>query len=191
MTKFDATEIRRFLEALDRHLSKPVPLTVIGGSAALLQHGAHSPTRDIDTFDCNPTLVRDAATKAHAEIGFAVPIQNAAIADLPRDYASRLLQPMPSLKHLRVVVPNRYDLVLSKLLRATQPDLDVCKEMHESKPLDPKVLLERYLAEMGHAIGPVADHDQNLVAAIEFLWDGETADRAQGRLDAHRRGSTR
>jgi hypothetical protein len=185
--KFDVTEIRSFLETLDRHLSGPVRLTVVGGSAALLQHGARSPTRDIDTFDCDPTLVRDAATKAQAEIGFAVPIQNAAIGDLPRDYQSRLLHPMPKLKQLHVVVPDRYDLALSKLLRATQPDLDICKEMHTSNPLDPKVLLDRYLAEMGHAIGSEADHDQNLVAAVEFLWDEATADRAQQQVDAHRR----
>jgi len=186
MTTYQAEQIRRFLEAVDKHLRRPVRLVVIGGSAALLQHGARSPTRDIDAFEGNPALVKDAAALAETEIGFAVPIGSAAVADLPLHYEDRQQRPLPHLRRLDVVVPDRHDLVLSKLVRASQADLAVCKEMHEHKLLDPTKLVKRHLDEMNHAIGRQADRDQNLLAAIEFMWDAETADRAQQLIDQRR-----
>ena len=179
MTTYQTEQIKRFLEAVDKHQRKPVRLVVIGGSAALLQHGARSPTRDIDTFEGNPALVSEAAALAEAEIGFAVPIASAAVADLPLNYEDRQLRPLPRLRRLDLVVPDRYDLVLSKLLRASQADLAVCQEMHEHEPLDPTKLVKRYLDEMNHAIGREADRDQNLIAAVEFMWDEAKADRAE------------
>lgn len=186
MTTFGAQQIRRFLEAVDKRLSSPVRLVIIGGSAALLQHGAKSPTRDIDAFEGDPALLKDAASLAERDIGFAVPVARAAVADLPLNYEDRLERPMPKLRHLDVVVPERYDLVLSKLIRASQADLVVCKEIHTHTPLKLDELLQRYTDEMKHAIGRKADHDQNLIAAVEFIWDEATADRAQ-RLLQHRR----
>ncbi|MGD8861165.1 MAG: hypothetical protein PVI30_14250 [Myxococcales bacterium] len=35
-------------------------------------------------------------------------------------------------------------------------------------------------------IGQKLDHDQNLVAAIELLWDTKTADRAEALIEEHR-----
>jgi hypothetical protein len=83
-------------------------------------------------------------------------------------------------------VPDRHDLVLSKLVRASQADLVVCREIHEHEPLIADELVHRYLAEMKHAIGRPADLDQNLLAAIELIWDERTADRAQAVVDARR-----
>jgi hypothetical protein len=93
---------------------------------------------------------------------------------------------MPQLRRLELIVPDRYDLILSKLVRASQADLAVCKEIHEHEPLTVEVLIERYLDEMNHAIGRQADRDQNLVAAIELMWDVPSADRAQVVIDARR-----
>ena len=186
MSKYRADQIRRFLEAVDKHLRKPVRLVIVGGGAALLQHGAKSPTRDIDAYEGDSPLLQEAALRAQAEIGFSVPIGSAAIADLPLDYEARAERPLPNLRRLELVVPDRYDLVLSKLVRASQADLAVCKEIHEHKALVVQTLVARYLDEMDHAIGRQADRDQNFVAAIEFLWDTATADRAQQIVDKHR-----
>jgi hypothetical protein len=86
MTTFQADQIRQFLETVDKHLRAPVRLVIIGGGAALLGHGAKSPTRDIDTFEGNPLLLKEAVVRAQAEIGFTVPIGAAAVADLPIHY---------------------------------------------------------------------------------------------------------
>ena len=94
---------------------------------------------------------------------------------------------MPDLRRLNLLVPDRYDLVLSKLVRASQADLVVCKEIHDHKPLDSHVLVQRYLEEMEHAIGRRADRDQNLIAAVEFLWDSASADRAQQVVERYRK----
>jgi Nucleotidyltransferase of unknown function (DUF6036) len=186
MTKYQAEQIRRFLEAVDKHLRRPVRLVIVGGGAALLQHGAKSPTRDIDAYEGDSPLLQEAAARAQIAIGFAVPIGSAAIADLPLHYEDRAERPLPHLKRLDVVVPDRYDLVLSKLVRASQADLTVCKEIHDHKALAVQTLVARYLEEMDHAIGRQADRDQNLIAAIEFLWDAATADRAQQVVEKRR-----
>lgn len=190
MITYQTEQIRRFLAAVDKHLRAPARLVIIGGGAALLQHGAKSPTRDIDAFEGDMAAVKKAAALAEAEIGYAVPLGRAAVADLPLNYETRQQRPMPQLKRLDVLVPDQYDLTLSKLVRAHQADLAVCKEMHEAKPLDATTLVKRYLDEMSHAIGRLADRDQNLVAAIEFIWDAANADAAQRRIDAHRKKAT-
>ena len=191
MTTFQADQIRQFLETVDKHLRAPVRLVIIGGGAALLGHGAKSPTRDIDTFEGDPLLLKDAMVRAQAEIGFTVPIGTAPVADLPMHYEDRTLRPLPHLRHLEVLVPDRHDLVLSKLVRASQADLVVCREIHAHKPLDVDVLLQRYLDEMNHAIGRQADRDQSLVAGVEFIWDEATADRAQQMVEQHRAKAVR
>ena len=58
--------------------------------------------------------------------------------------------------------------------------------MHEYKAFEQARLVHRYLDEMNHAIGRQADRDQNLIAAIEFIWDAATADRAQEIVDERR-----
>jgi hypothetical protein len=165
MTTYQAEQIRRFLKAVDKHLQEDVRLVVIGGGAALLQ---------------------DAVARAQAELGFAVPIGRAAIADLPLHYEDRQLRPLPRLRHLDVIVPDRHDLALSKLVRASQADLAVCKEMHAHKPFELATLVKRHLEEMDHAIGRQADRDQNLIAAVEFIWDATSADLVQLQIDHHR-----
>src|SRR5262245_27785189 len=115
MTTYQAEQIRRFLRAVDEHLRARVRLVIVGGGAALLQHGARSPTRDIVAYEGDVESLKEAVECAEAELGFAVPIGRAAIADLPLSYEDRVLRPLPRLRHLDVVVPDRYDLVLSKL----------------------------------------------------------------------------
>jgi hypothetical protein len=130
--------------------------------------------------------LRGAIAAAKAELGFAIPINSAAVADLPLHFEDRQLRPLPHLRQLDVVVPDRYDLVLSKLIRATQTDLLVCKEMQDHKPLDPAELIQRYVTEMKYAIGRAEDRDHNFVAAIEFIWDESMADRARQKLEQAR-----
>lgn len=186
MRTYQAEQIRLFLTKLDGHLRVRVRLVIIGGGAALLQHGARSPTRDIDTFEGDPSALREAAALAEAEIGFAVPMARAGVADLPLHYEDRCERPLPQLTHLDVLVPDRYDLVLSKLVRASQADLVVCKEIHEHKALNVTALVRRYVEEMNHAIGRHADRDQNLIAAVEFMWDAATADHAERLIERSR-----
>jgi hypothetical protein len=145
----------------------------------LLAHGAKSPTRDIDTYEGDPSVLDAAIAAVRAELGFAVPINRAAVADLPLNFEDRQIQPLAHLRRLKIFVPDRYDLVLSKLIRSVEPDLLVCREMHEHKPLDPAELVRRYVNEMRYAIGRREDHDHNFVAGVEFIWDADTAVRAQ------------
>jgi hypothetical protein len=95
MITFGAQQIRRFLEAVDKRLSSPVRLVIIGGSAALLQHGAKSPTRDIDAFEGDIALLKDAANLAERDIGLGRVIQaGSVVPQVRRARADALRQPL-------------------------------------------------------------------------------------------------
>jgi hypothetical protein len=98
---------------------------------------------------------------------------------------------MPKLKRLHIFVPDPYDLVLSKLVRATAHDLQQIRGLPAGHPLDPALLVGRYLTEMTHAISDRKTLDQNLIVCIEDLF-GETARvRAERALDNRGAGPRR
>jgi hypothetical protein len=55
-----------------------------------------------------------------------------------------------SLKKLRVLVPERHDLALMKVVREDRHDEDMIAEIHAHQPLKLDVLLKRFAEEMGH-----------------------------------------
>jgi hypothetical protein len=117
--RYGAAQMRTFLEAVDRHLRAPARMCVIGGTAAALGYGVETFTNDVDTFEslADHERLQGAARLASAETGLAIPIAPSGIADLPYDYGDRVRRVMEHLRNLRVFVPERHDLVLSKIIR--------------------------------------------------------------------------
>jgi Nucleotidyltransferase of unknown function (DUF6036) len=107
--KFNATELRRFLAAIDRHLDAPARMIIIGGSAAALAYGVELVTKDIDTFETNLAPLERAIEKARAETALNIPIEDVGIADAPYEYQSRTHREMTELRKLGVFVPDPYD----------------------------------------------------------------------------------
>ena len=83
MTLFPKSEIARFLRAVDKALTEPVEMVIIGGSAATLHYGAVRATQDIDTLTNVSRGLNDAVAKAQLATGLDIPIQRVTIADEP------------------------------------------------------------------------------------------------------------
>jgi Nucleotidyltransferase of unknown function (DUF6036) len=150
--RYTRDELLTFLRGLDERLHAPTELLIIGGAAAALRYGATRATRDIDTWSNIPPAVLRAADEARAATGLDVPIERAAVADAPYFYEDRIRPALPRLKKLRLMVPERHDLVLMKVVRGDRHDLDVIAEIHAKHPLKLATLVKRFEEEMGHVI---------------------------------------
>ena len=93
-----------------------------------------------------------AADVARAATGLDVPIERAAVADAPYFYEDRIRPAPLRLKKLRVMVPERHDLALMKVVRGDRHDVDVIAEIHTKHPLKLATLVKRFEEEMGHVI---------------------------------------
>jgi len=179
--------IQQFLQALDKALKKDATLVVIGGSAALLRYHIAQATLDIDIYGEPDAQIQLAAQHARTTTGLNIPLDGAPVADLPINYEDRL-EPVDDLgtKRLTIFVPEKYDLVLSKIVRATEHDLQTIEQIHKRYPLQPNELINRYVTEMKYAIGLPRDRDLNLLACIERLFGQAVAQQTENQLNQSR-----
>jgi hypothetical protein len=169
MKSFLREQLERFLEAVDAALPEPVAVIVIGGTAAALHYGVGRATHDIDTWTTVEATLASAADKARAATGLDVPLQKSAVADAPLEFESRLERVLPSLQRLKILVPEKHDLVLMKAVRCYEHDLDAIAEIHAHSPLDLEVLIQRFKDEMT-PIGDPARIRGNFLAVVERLF---------------------
>jgi hypothetical protein len=94
-----------------------------------------------------------------------------AVANLSEDYASRLTEMTPGeFKYLKLLVPEPYDCILSKLERNAAKDRDDADYLFRSQKLNAQVLRDRYKNELRHnLIGNVEWHDKTLELWIEIF----------------------
>ena len=105
--KYTREELVRFVRYID-----------VGGAAAALSYGATGSTKDIDTWHNVPRAVARAAADARKATGLEVPIEKAGVTDGPYHYEDRIRSIAIRLKKLRVLVPERHDLALMKVVRS-------------------------------------------------------------------------
>lgn len=128
--RHNAAELKRFLVAVDRALTRRVSLIVIGGSALSLGYGVTSVTTDIDTYGgvvatggmrdidtfghrtasasdgpAGLDAIDDAARTARADTGLDIPIAESTIAQFTDGFETRLLRVLPDLERLELWVP--------------------------------------------------------------------------------------
>jgi hypothetical protein len=127
---YGADDIRTFLRSVDRHLSRPTRIEIIGGCAAALAHGATSTTIDVDTFTATTAELDEAVTRARDETGLDMPLSHAGVAEVPMNYKDRLQRQLPELQSLEVWVLEKHDLALSKAVRCYDHDLQQLREIH-------------------------------------------------------------
>jgi len=169
MKTFLREQLERFLGAVDAALSEPIEIVVIGGTAAALHYGVGRATHDIDTWSTVEEALAAAAEKARAVTGLDVPLQKSGVADAPLEFESRLERVLPNLKCLRVLVPEKHDLVLMKALRCYEHDLEAIAEIHARSPLDLNVLVQRFKDEMTPIGDPVRLRG-NFLVVVERLF---------------------
>lgn len=149
--RYGRVEIVRFLRAVDDFLVADLSICMIGGVAAVLGYDAVIKTADIDVFEITNVCVavlRQAAAGAADVTGIDLTIDRASIAQLPFNYYARL-RPIRAVRFrkLDIQVPDKYDLVLSKMLRCYPHDLDAIESIHKHHPLSEKTLATRFEEE--------------------------------------------
>jgi len=147
--RFDRDQIVRFLRALDAALERDLKIFVVGGLAAVLKYDAVVKTSDMDVVGIVSGRSADLSRAAHiaSEVtGIALSIGEATITELPYNYEDRLKQGL-KLKKLVVIVPDKYDLALSKMLRGDEHDLEAIVSMHEHHRFSERTLVRRFEEE--------------------------------------------
>jgi len=193
MKKFEPSEITRFLQAVDKHLTETIEIRVIGGAAAALSFGAQQGTLDIDMGSLSSanidittaqSLIDVARKRAAEETGLDIPMQRVTVWDAPADFEERLESPpLPRLTKLRIVVPERYDWALMKIVRLDAKDIEHIKEVHARLRYDKRVFLDRFLTEMKH-VEPRWRLVTIFVVMMEELYGKADADRMEARIRA-------
>jgi hypothetical protein len=181
--RYEPAELERFLVAVDELLTRPVKLLVIGGGAAALAYGVRGGTKDIDTFH-DTSAIRDVLDEARRKTGLDIPVDYAAVADLPYEFESRVKRALPSLRKLEIQVPEIHDLVLSKVMRGDETDLAAIEEMHARHPLSFEVLVHRFLTEMDHVVGNPSSIEMSFLNCIDTVFGELAREQARRRLAA-------
>lgn len=179
---YGADEIRVFLQAVDRYLTRRVRIEIIGGSAAALAHGAKSTTTDVDTFNALNKELLEAVARAREETGFDIPVSQSTVADVPYNYEDRLERQLPELEYLEVWVLEKHDLVLSKTVRCYEHDLQQILEIHQNAALSFDVLVGRFESEMTNVIGDLARIRSNFFIMIDTVFGELQRASAEKRL---------
>jgi hypothetical protein len=182
LRRFDARELRRFLRAVDAELDGPVRVVLVGGSALALGYAVGTGTVDVDTWETDLRRIGAAAARARAATGLDIPIDSAAVGDMPYEYESRLKRVLLGLHKLKVYVPEKHDLALSKVMRCHEGDLAGIEALHRLHGLDEETLVTRYMEEMKHVIGDPGRIDLNLLVAVERLFGVVEAEAVERRL---------
>lgn len=177
---FGIAEIEAFLRIVDGHLVRPVELVLVGGAAAAF-HTATTTTMDLDAYEALDAELRRAIDAATAATGIDLPIGHAWIAQIPNNAEARFERRLPDLVRLEVLVLEKHDLALSKVLRYVDHDEQQLVEVHEAVGLDYDVLVQRFIDEMNDIVGHRAPVRAQFLQMIERLF-GELgrakADRA-------------
>lgn len=197
--RHNAAELKRFLVAVDRALTRRVSLIVIGGSALSLGYGVTSVTTDIDTYGgvvatggmrdidtfghrtasasdgpAGLDAIDDAARTARADTGLDIPIAESTIAQFTDGFETRLLRVLPDLERLELWVPELYDLAAAKLLRGNEHDRQQLVELHHLVRLDRSTLIERFNLLLANYVGDPLEPRWSLYHLVTEIW-GEVA----------------
>jgi hypothetical protein len=180
LRRFDRAQAISFLRALDASLTKDIDVFVVGGMAAILGYHAAVKTADIDVYAVEKGSLADlerAAGVAREVTGIDLRIGSASIAELPYEYENRT-KPVRGAKFrkLTVTIPDKYDLVLSKAIRAYPHDLEAISSIHKHHRLAEKTLARRFETEIWKiATTNPRNFALNMVAVMKVLYGSARA----------------
>jgi hypothetical protein len=168
---------KEFFTEIDEALAEPLELHCIGGFALVHYYGLPRATGDVDYYTAIPN---DVDLEAIAGRGsplhrrHKIYLQRVQVVALPEEYESRLgVMAAGQFPKLKLLVPDPYDFILSKLQRASQRDLDDADYLFKTQRLDSKKLRRRYIEELRiYLIGPPERHDSTLHRWIEIFESG-------------------
>ena len=163
-----------FLGEIDKALEKPLEIHCIGGFALVFYYGIPRTTGDIDYYTAVPAdlnLEEIAGHDSDLHRRYKIYLHRVTVATLPEEYEERLSEMASGqFERLRLLVPDPYDYILSKLQRAGLKDFDDALYLFRSRKLQSEILRERYHRELrDYLIGPLEQHDGTLERWIEVF----------------------
>jgi len=142
---------KEFLAEIDAMLSKRLELHCIGGFVLTVFYGFPRSTGDLDYYTAVPAnfnLIEVAGEGSPLHKKYAICLHKVAVTTLPEDYEGRLTEmAAKQFKYLRLMVPDPYDCILSKVERNGDVDVNDAEYLFRSQKLDAKILQARYEKE--------------------------------------------
>jgi len=170
--QFLPEHIVNFLRKIDEYLNGEVQIIVIGGAAASLAYGVTKATTDIDLATELSDDLSQAIKCAQKDTGILLPVTYVGLFEPPYNYEFRLTAIQnPKLNRLKVHVPERHDLALMKMVRGYENDIQAIVEIHELKPLEFGVLVDRFMDELGQVTGNPVTIRLNFLLMLENIFD--------------------
>lgn len=180
----------RLLKLVDAELDEPHDLVIVGGAAIGLRYASTHLTSDIDSVTSTDDrklweAIEHACFKLQAEEGLRRPPHVGYIGasfEPPENWESRRRKVPLRLHHLRVLVPERHDLALSKVARGLSRDFAALKAMHETTPFRLQTLVARYEEARLVRVGNNRRFKMNFLALVAELFGEGAADRIEPTL---------
>jgi hypothetical protein len=166
---------RSFLQEVDQSLTAELHFHCIGGFVITQLYGLARQTADVDVIAVassspRPPVLELAVKGAPLHKKYGVYFDFVSIVNVPDDYEQRFAEMFPgTLRRIRLLALDPYDLALSKLERNIQRDRDDVKYLARTIPLDLDLLRRRYEAEMRPYLANVARHDLTLKLWMEAI----------------------
>ncbi len=161
-----------FLTSVDTALPESLELHCVGGFVVSLFYGLPRPTGDIDYWTAIPNLDLDELAGPDSALAkkYGVYLRRVAVNNIPEEYVTRLEEMFPGqFKNLRLLAPDPYDLILSKIERNSGKDRDDAEYLFKSQKLSSEILRDRYHTEMRINLGRPEREDLTLELWIEIF----------------------
>jgi hypothetical protein len=178
--RFDASALADFLRRVDRELTEPTVVMMIGGSAVALIDASHT-TTDVDLLSPGSTLFDAAVARIQQRGESVLPVQTVGIADVPDGTETRATPATLGTTRLTVLIPEQHDLAMMKLGRGYEHDLQALEDIHRKQPFSIDVLVERFKAT--EVIGPRRWFALAFLDLVARLFGEEEANRRRKILD--------
>ena len=165
----------QFLTEFDGLLAEPLSLYRIGGFAFSFFYSTARDTADLDYCSVVPANVVNleqlAGRGSLLHQKHKVCLHRVAVNTMPDGFAERSTEMLPGhFKQLRLLVPDPYDIILSKLERNDSKDRDDANLLFRSYKLEVKKLRDRYAKfQRPYLLSREEWHDQTLDMWIEIF----------------------
>ena len=165
---------KEFLAEIDAMLSEPLELHCIGGFVLTFFYGFPRSTGDLDYYTAVPAnfnLIEVAGEGSPLHKKHRICLHKVAVTTLPEDYERRLTEmAAKQFNYLRLMVPDPYDCILSKVERNGDVDVNDAEYLFRSQKLDAKILQARYETEFRpNLVGDVTRTDTTLKLWIDIF----------------------
>jgi hypothetical protein len=159
-----------FLTEINDRLTAPVQLVCIGGFVVTKIYGFSRATGDLDQILTKPRklsgeLEQLAGYGSDLHRKYRLYLDNVAIVTMPMNYEERLTEAPYQYPKINLLIPDIYDLVLSKLERNSPKDQADVEYLAKQNKLSFNLLRKRFDEELDF----IANRDRH-VTTLDALW---------------------